>query len=57
MQGKTSSDNNGLETTVFISYAREDSEAAKRLYQELKNAGFIPWLDKESLIAGQNWLQ
>jgi hypothetical protein len=43
------------EITVFISYAREDSDAAKRLYEELKNAGLIPWLDKESLIAGQNW--
>jgi TIR domain len=43
------------EITVFISYAREDSDAAKRLYEDLKNAGLTPWLDKESLIAGQNW--
>ena len=55
MQGQTPSDNKGHQTTVFISYAREDSEAAKRLYQDIKNAGMIPWLDKECLIAGQNW--
>jgi hypothetical protein len=41
--------------TVFISYAREDSEAARRLYKDLKRSGLDPWLDKEELIAGQNW--
>jgi tetratricopeptide (TPR) repeat protein len=40
---------------VFISYAREDSDAARRLYNDLKKVGLNPWLDKESLIAGQNW--
>jgi TIR domain len=33
----------------------EDSDVAKRLHNDLKDAGLIPWLDKESLIAGQNW--
>lgn len=56
MEGQTPSSNNkGKETTVFISYAREDTEAAKRLHKDLKDAGLTPWLDKESLIAGQNW--
>jgi hypothetical protein len=49
------SNNKSQEIIVFISYAREDAEAAKRLYEDLKNAGLTPWLDKESLIAGQNW--
>jgi TIR domain len=40
---------------VFISYAREDAEAAKRLYDDLKGAGLNPWLDKERLLPGQNW--
>lgn len=31
------------------------THAAKRLYKDLKDAGLTPWLDKESLIAGQNW--
>jgi hypothetical protein len=40
---------------VFISYAREDQEQAKRLYQDLKNAGTNPWLDVEDLLPGQKW--
>ena len=41
--------------TVFISYAREDSAAAERLYRDLKNAGAKPWIDKEEIRAGENW--
>ena len=40
---------------VFISYAREDFAKAKRLYEDLKEARIIPWLDKESLLPGQQW--
>jgi hypothetical protein len=44
---------------VFISYAREDSEAAKRLYEHIKDVGRLmniyPWIDKDFLIGGQNW--
>ena len=40
---------------VFISYARQDYEAAVRLYNDLKNAGLNPWLDKEDLLPGQSW--
>jgi len=47
--------NEGNNVTVFISYAREDYDAAERLHQDLKIAGLTSWLDKESLIAGQNW--
>ncbi len=43
------------EKTVFISYAIEDSEASERLYNDLKNAGLIPWRDKEVIKPGQNW--
>ncbi len=39
---------------IFISYAREDSQYANRLYNDLKNAGLNPWLDKEELSPGQN---
>ena len=41
--------------TVFISYAREDSEASERLYNNLKSAGLIPWRDKDVIKGGQNW--
>ena len=40
---------------VFLSYAREDSETALKLYNDLKNQGVDVWLDKEKLIPGQNW--
>ncbi len=40
---------------VFISYAREDIETAKKLYHDLKQAGVSPWMDKEDLLPGQNW--
>jgi TIR domain/SIR2-like domain len=40
---------------IFISYAREDEQAAQRLYSELKQRGVEPWLDKESLLPGQIW--
>jgi formylglycine-generating enzyme required for sulfatase activity len=46
-------ENNGVR--VFISYAKEDVEHAKRLYRDLKKAGFSPWLDAEELLPGQNW--
>jgi hypothetical protein len=39
--------------TVFICYADEDIDKAKRLYKDLKNANLNPWLDKESLRAGE----
>jgi hypothetical protein len=43
------------EKRPFISYAREDSEHARRLYRDLRNFGAIPWLDAEELIGGQEW--
>jgi len=40
---------------VFISYAHEDLETARRLYRDLNSLGADPWLDKEDLLAGQDW--
>jgi len=40
---------------VFISYAREDYETAKRLYDDLKDSGISPWMDKVDLVPGQIW--
>ncbi len=41
---------------VFISYAMEDFETAKKLSYDLKNAGLAPWIDKENILPGQNWM-
>jgi hypothetical protein len=40
--------------TVFISYAREDLAFAEGLYDAL-SAEFLPWMDKKSLVGGQDW--
>jgi len=40
---------------VFISYAKEDYEVAKQLYEDLKRSGLTPWLDSEELLPGQRW--
>lgn len=40
---------------VFIAYAFEDEGNARKLYAALKENGYTPWLDKESLLPGQNW--
>lgn len=40
---------------VFISYAREDVEHARRVHEALKNAGANPWLDEVDLLPGQDW--
>jgi len=40
---------------VFISYAREDLPAARRLFGDLAAIGVQPWLDQECLLPGQHW--
>ena len=41
--------------SVFIAYVVEDVAKARRLRDALRQAGFAPWLDKDQLLAGQNW--
>ncbi len=40
---------------IFISYAKEDIEIAMRIYKDLKQEGFEPWIDEENLLPGQKW--
>ena len=45
----------GSSPTIFISYAREDANSAKRIYDDLTSLGVKAWIDQESLLPGQNW--
>ena len=40
---------------IFLCYAREDEGKVKKLYQELSDAGFKPWMDTEDIHGGQRW--
>ena len=40
---------------VFIAYGKEDESLALRLYEDLNQAGFSPWMDVRKLLPGQNW--
>lgn len=40
---------------VFISYAREDGDLASRVFDAVQKAHFEPWLDRESLVGGDDW--
>src|ERR1700756_3637697 len=40
---------------VFIAYATEDFAAAESLFNELRDRGYAPWLDRRKLLPGQNW--
>lgn len=40
---------------IFLSYARADAEAARRLYNDLVTLGYDVWFDLESLLPGQVW--
>ncbi|HEY3741375.1 MAG TPA: toll/interleukin-1 receptor domain-containing protein [Bryobacteraceae bacterium] len=40
---------------VFIGYASEDRVHVRRLARALRAEGMRPWLDREQLMAGQNW--
>lgn len=40
---------------VFIIYARDDLEIAKKLALLMKEVGLSPWLDVDELVPGQVW--
>lgn len=42
-------------TKVFISYAREDSEIAQRLFHDLRRIGVSAWFDTQNLRPGEDW--
>jgi hypothetical protein len=42
---------------VFLCHAPEDKPAIRNLYQQLQSDGFVPWMEEEDLLPGQNWEQ
>ncbi len=40
---------------IFISYAGEDLETAKRVYEDLESHGYDPWMDTRDILPGQEW--
>jgi len=41
---------------IFICYAKEDSQSANRLYDDLLSVpGLTPWLDSKKLLPGARW--
>ncbi len=40
---------------IFLCHAKEDIAAVRSLYENLKRAGFNPWLDEENILPGQKW--
>jgi hypothetical protein len=52
----TGSAGGGAGPTIFVSYASEDADAARRIAQALAVIGFSDvWLDKRKLVAGDDW--
>ncbi len=46
-----------LNTDVFISYSRRDSDVAERLYTELSALGLNVWLDRRALKPGDDFMR
>jgi hypothetical protein len=42
---------------VFLSYASQDTEAAKRICEALRSAGIEVWFDQSELRGGDAWDQ
>ena len=42
---------------VFLSYAHEDSEFARRLEADLERSGLSVWSDKSDIQPGENWVR
>ena len=42
---------------VFLSYASQDAEAAKRICEALRTAGVEVWFDQSELVGGDAWDQ
>ena len=46
-----------LSRAVFLSYASQDADAARRICEALRGAGIEVWLDQSELRGGDVWDQ
>ncbi len=46
-----------LNKAVFLSYASQDAEAAKRICESLRAVGVELWFDQTELVGGDAWDQ
>jgi hypothetical protein len=53
--GKTDVATRNSSPKIFLSYAREDLDAARRLYEQLVAREQTVWFDREALRPGENW--
>jgi len=44
-----------MDKAVFLSYASQDAEAARRIYDTLRGAGLEVWFDQSELRGGDVW--
>lgn len=40
---------------VFLAYSHVDRDKVRKVYEDLRIAGFNPWIDTENLLPGQMW--
>src|ERR1700683_2183184 len=52
---RRSSGVSGSWKTIFLSYASEDTDAARRICDALRTAGFEVWSDQSELRGGEAW--
>lgn len=43
------------EVRLFLSYARNDHDKVEKLYQDLTDVGFKPWMDTKDILPGEEW--
>jgi len=46
-----------MSTKLFLSYAKEDIDCARRLCRDLRPLGLQVWFDEDCLAGGQDWLR
>ena len=40
---------------VFLCHSSADKPAVRKIYRRLLSDGFLPWLDEEKVLPGQDW--